>query len=106
MRKLWIAMGVVAVPLILADLGGVGAQGLNSRQTAPPGMKAKIGKALTESRVKQAEQGGVQLRQKSVHDECGPVSIGSSEEPRDGRRGMAGREETVIVPGDVVTICR
>lgn len=106
MRKFWIAIGVLAVPLVLADLGGAEAQGLNSRQTAPPGMKAKIGKALTDARVKQAEQGDVELRKKSVHDECGPVSIGNSDAEERGRRGMAGREEIVIVPGDVVTICR
>jgi hypothetical protein len=105
MRKLWIAVGVLAAPLVLADLAAE-AQGLNSRQTAPPGMKAKIGNALTSSRVEQAKQGDVELRKKSVHDECGPVSIGNSEAESNRRRGMAGREETVIVPGDVVTICR
>jgi hypothetical protein len=105
MRKLWIAVGVLVAPLVLADLAA-DAQSLNSRQTAPPGMKAKIGNALTSSRVKQAEQGDVQLRKKSVHDDCGPVSIGNSEAESNRRRGMAGREETVIVPETVVTICR
>lgn len=101
-----VVIGLAAGPLVLAGLGTAEAQGLNSRQGASPGMKAKIGKALTSSRVKQAEQGEVHVRQKSVHDECGPVTIGSDEEDRKGRRGMAGREEIVIVPGDVTTICR
>jgi hypothetical protein len=105
MRKRFLVAGLAAVPLLLSGVYDASAQSLNTRQDASPGMKAKIGRTLTETRVHQAEEGGVKFNSNSIHDDCGPVNLGTTD--TDGRKRISPRrEEVVVITGDVTNVCR
>ncbi len=81
-----------------------GAQNLNQRQTASPAANAKVGRALTKARSKAAQAGDANLNRETVNTNCGPVEIGNTDKA-DKRRTKAD-EQVVVVPGDVINICR
>lgn len=112
-------LGLVVLMLFIAAIalnagveGTANAQNLNVRDTAPPASNAKIGRVLSKARSKAAQSGNVNLNQETINtrDNGGcNLEIGNRELPKDGRlqRGRLGRDEqVVVVPGDVINICR
>lgn len=101
------ALGVYV--LLLAGPGPVSAQNLNTREAAPPSANAKTGRVLSKARSKSAEAGSANLNRETVNTDCSPVQIGAKESSNE--RGLSKRkidrdEQFVVVPGDVINICR
>lgn len=79
------------------------AQNLNQRSSAPPGAIAKKARVLTQAR-RQAAQSGEGLNRKTVNTNCNNVEIGTQAAQQKGR--ITQREQVVVIPGDVINICR
>ncbi|MBP5857145.1 hypothetical protein KAJ83_08995 [Marivibrio halodurans] len=79
------------------------AQDLNRRQHAPPGSNSKKIRVLTRARQQAAEQ-SQGLNRDTVNTDCSPVEIGNQQIPENGR--LPRDEQVVVVPGDIINICR
>ncbi|MBL4692548.1 MAG: hypothetical protein JKY92_04385 [Magnetovibrio sp.] len=90
-------LGIVQVP------SAAQAQNLNQRSSAPPGAIAKKARVLTQAR-RQAAQSGGGLNHKTVNTDCSKVEIGTQAAQQKGR--ITQREQIVVIPGDVINICR
>jgi len=96
----------VSIILILGAFIGpsdTSAQNLNNRKAAPPGAKAKIGRVLSKARSDAAES-GQELNKDTVNTDCSPVEVGTQAPPENGR--LSRNEQIVVVPGDIINICR
>lgn len=93
-------LAAVAVPPAPAA-----AQNLNVRDSAPPSSNAKIGRVLSKARSQSAEKGEAGLNRDTVNTDCSPVEIGNTTQTDDKRR-LSRDEQIVVVPGDVINICR
>jgi hypothetical protein len=90
---------VLAVALLMAGGAATGQQ-INDRKGADPGAKAKIGRAMPQSRVQQGDTvqsyGGQSSRSCNVN--VGNVKTEKGEK--------APREVITVIRGDVVNTCR
>ena len=87
------------------------AQDLNVREAASPATKAKMNRALAGARSQAAKVEDINLNRKTVNMDCQPLEIGVDEEEDDkklNRRKKVGgqKEPIVVIPGDVINICK
>lgn len=80
------------------------AQELNQRKHAPPSANAKKARVLTEARSQAAERNDANLNRSTVNTDCSPIEIGN-QDLSDGNR-LSHDEQVVVVPGDIINICR
>jgi hypothetical protein len=85
-------------------------QQVNKREGASPASKAKVAKALTKARRIAAQHGDAQLNRDTIGENCEPVLIGSQVNEEDEKRSLSKEkledEEIILIPGDVINICR
>ena len=87
------------------------AQDLNVREAASPATKAKMNRALAGARSQAAKVEDINLNRKTVNMDCQPLEIGVDEEDGEkklNRRKKVGsqKEPVIVIPGDVINICK
>lgn len=97
-----VMVAAIAFGFVLGASGAAYSQSLNQRESAPPGVNAKIGRALTKSRSQEAENGHG-INRDTVNAGCGPVQLGN--DTKSNSKRTKHDEQTVIVP-NVTVICR
>lgn len=91
---------LAAVLTSVLVIGAAGAQQINERKGADPGSKAKINRAMPQSRVQQGDN--VQAFEGQASRECN-VNVGNVKLEK-GQK--APREVITVIRGDVVNTCR
>ena len=91
---------LTAVLAAVLVMGSAGAQQINERKDADPGSKAKINRAMPQSRVQ--SNGNVQSFGGQASRSCN-VNVGNVELEK-GQK--APREVITVIRGDVVNTCR
>lgn len=80
------------------------AQELNKRTHAPPNASAKKARVLTGARSEAAKNNNANLNSSTVNTDCSPVEIGNQDLSDTDR--LSRDEQVVVVPGDIINICR
>lgn len=92
-----LVMPVVMMPGSFAAI----AQNLNVRKDAPPKVKAKKNRIIPHAR----NVTNSSLNHKTIKTDCNDVTLGVNLDA--GKPGKASRkQQNVVVPGDVINVCR
>jgi hypothetical protein len=89
----------------LALAGSAKAQQLNTRETAQPSDLAKMDRVLSKVRSQEAQSGNATLNRPTVNTKCGSIEIGNKDQSKTNLVNK-NDEQVVVVPGDVINICR
>ena len=98
-----IVFSICSVLTVDAQFSPAHSQSLNQRNSAPPSANAKKARVLSDAR-RNAWQSGQGLNRKQVNTDCNPVEIGNQQPNEKGR--LSRDEQVVVVPGDIINICR